>query len=275
MNKFSLHLLFIIVALGLGGCQQNQTNESQNLTEDSTAIDTIQPIIEEEEAETPAAADMVFNDFIDEFINKKKFQLSRVQFPLSRITDGTEQIIAQKDWTYDPIYKGEDYYTMIFDGTELYNNREDSVPRKFTVERIDLNKGRVKQYLFNKDKGLWKLVGINEHFFKDNTNGEFYDFYAKFSSDAEYQRTHILSAFTFKTYDIETGEYIEGTLEPEQWQEVCPELPTGIITNFVSGEINPKSIKRTFTICSSSTEMNTTLEFRHWGGKWTLISLEQ
>ena len=113
MNKVSLHLLFIIVALGLGGCQQNQTNESQNLTEDSTAIDTIQPIIEEEEAETPAAADMVFNDFIDEFINKKKFQLSRVQFPLSRITDGTEQIIAQKDWTYDP--KNKEYSLGIND----------------------------------------------------------------------------------------------------------------------------------------------------------------
>ena len=182
MNKFSLLLIFIIIASGLGGCQQNPTKENQNPTEDSTATDTIKPV-EEEETETPAAADMVFNDFIDEFINKKKFQLSRVQFPLSRLTDGTEQIITQKDWEYDPIYKGEDCYTMIFDGTELYNNREDSVPRKFTVERIDLNKGRVKQYLFNKDKGLWKLIGINEHFFKDNSNGDFYDFYAKFSSD--------------------------------------------------------------------------------------------
>lgn len=280
MNRFYFITTCVLLAACCFGCQSDHTKSETTDAVDSTNIknDSTASITPKEDEETPpAAADMVFNDFIDAFVNNKTFQLSRITFPLPHYIDGKETRIAKENWVYDPIHRDDDVYTMIFDGSNISKDaEEDTIPlHSFKVERINLDKGRIKQYQFNKEKGAWKLTAINEHFFKDNVNNDFYNFYQKFSSDTIFQREHLLSSFVYKTYDYEASEYIEGTLEPEQWSEVCPDLPVGIITNFICGEINPKSIKRTFTICRSASELNTTIEFRHWGGKWVVMSLEE
>lgn len=276
MRKLPLYILLSVIISIFGACQKDVPKSVIQQDIDTITKDTIANHESDfDDSELPDSADKVFNDFIELFISSKKYQASRIQFPLSYIVDGKESKISKNKWKYDPMHKGEDVYTMIFDGTNTLNKNTDSIPSTFLVERIDLENSRIKQYRFNKLKNLWMLTTINEHDFEENANCDFYTFYQKFVADENFQIARILSSFNYKTYDNETGEIIEGTLEPEQWLDVCPELPSGIVTNFSCGEINPKSNKRTFSICSSSTEMNTIIEFRHWGGKWMLISLEQ
>lgn len=272
MNKLPLFALLLIVSTIMWSCKNDEPKKVDSSPEsfDSIKVSTDTQEIEEM---PPAAVDSVFNDFVEAFVNNKSFQLSRVQFPLPHIIDSKESKISKEQWEYDPIHKNEDIFTMTFDRIGTRENDKDSIPTKFLVEKINLDKGRIKQYQFIKNKGAWRLVGINEHDIKANTDGEFYTFYQKFVSDENFQQARIMDPFTYKTFN-EDSEYIEGTMGVEQWEGERPELPSKEFTNFICGDINPKSKSRTFVICSPTAE-NVTIEFRYWGSKWKLTSLEK
>jgi hypothetical protein len=186
MNKLPLFALLLIVSTIMWSCKNDEPKKVDSSPESFDSIEVSTDTLEIEEM-PPAAVDSVFNDFIEAFVNNKSFQLSRVQFPLAHIIDNKENKISKEQWEYDPIHKNEDVFTMTFDRIGTRENDKDSIPTKFLVEKINLDKGRIKQYQFIKNKGAWRLVGINEHDIKANTDGEFYTLYQKFVSDENFQ----------------------------------------------------------------------------------------
>ena len=163
------------------------------------------------------SADGLFDDFIYSFMRNPRFQSERILFPLANIVDGVNHPIAKKLWKFDPLYRNQDVYTIIFDNARSIKAEKDTSLRKTTVEWVYLNDHRVKQYKFEKKREQWMLVEINQHDMRLNVNSDFYEFYRQFSSNKSFQKKHISNPFQFKTYDFDNFRNIEGLLDVEQW----------------------------------------------------------
>lgn len=225
-------------------------------------------------ADPPRAADGLFDDFVYSFMHNARFQRERVVFPLHNYTDGKDAPIAEKDWRFDRLYSRQDVYTLIFDSERSVKAEKDTSLRHVVVEWVYLDKRRVKQYVFDKLDGLWKLTAIERHALEKNVNADFYDFYARFSTSPSYQAAHIRNPFSFKTYDSDGFQTIEGVLDVEQWPDYCPALPAHTITNINYGQSYGDKRRRVLMICSQSGGMGCLLVFERTGNSWRLTRLE-
>ncbi len=142
----------LILASCRGGKKTEVTiedNDSLAVAPDSSVMDSL-----------PApskSADGLFDDFIYSFMRNPRFQSERILFPLANIVDGVNHPIAKKLWKFDPLYRNQDVYTIIFDNARSIKAEKDTSLRKTTVEWVYLNDHRVKQYKFEKkgDSGCW------------------------------------------------------------------------------------------------------------------------
>ena len=89
------------------------------------------------EAEPPAAADGVFDDFAFNFMSNRRFQSERISFPLKYVVDGKETQIEKAKWKFDPLYSKNEVYTMIFDSKKSIKNQKDPDLAHVVVE-LDL-----------------------------------------------------------------------------------------------------------------------------------------
>lgn len=222
----------------------------------------------------PETADGLFDDFIYSYMRSAQFQLERTDFPLSNVVDGVNHPIERKDWKFDPLYIKQDVYTMIFDNARSINAGKDTALHHVVVEWVFLNKKRVKQYLFDKVDGHWRLAGLDTHELSKNANSDFYEFYRRFSTDTGFQSAHIANPFHFKTYDYDQFQNIEGLLDVTQWPDYRPELPAGTITNINYGQSYGDARRRVLMICSPSGGMGCSLTFVRSGKSWKLERLE-
>ncbi len=268
-----LTLAAIAVALLLASCKKTMpaptektpAPDSTAVPADSTAADT---------AQVPQAADGLFDDFVYSFMRKPKFQTERIAFPLPYIKDGVNTPVERQQWKFDRLYVGKDVYTMIFDNAKSVAAEKDTSLNHVVVEWVYLTKRRVKQYVFDKPQGKWMLTRIEEHAMSQNVNSDFYEFYARFSTDKRFQGKHIENPFHFKTYDYDNYQNVEGLLDVEQWPDYRPALPKGTITNINYGQSYGNARQRVLMICSQSGGMGCSLTFVRKGKTWMLKSLE-
>ncbi len=225
-------------------------------------------------ADPPRAADGLFDDFVYSFMRNARFQRERIAFPLHNRTDGTDAPIAEKDWRFDRMYSRQDTYTLIFDSEASVKAEKDTSLSHVIVEWVYLDKRRVKQYVFDKTGGLWRLTAIERHALEKNVNADFYDFYARFSTSAAFQAAHIRNPFAFKTYDSDGFQTIEGVLDVEQWPDYRPALPAHTITNINYGQSYGDKRRRVLMLCSQSGGMGCLLSFERHGKSWRLTRLE-
>lgn len=276
MQRFALSLIALILLMHMGACRNDQPVPgpaiSQSDSDSIASADTTAATATENLP--PAAADGLFDDFIYNFMRVRKFQLSRIQFPLPVYTDGKRTDLQQDAWKFDPIYAGSDIYTMIFDSPRALQAEKDTTLHSAIVEWVYLKRSRVKQYIFEKSRGQWMLTSINEHAFSHNPNSDFYTFYQRFAADGGFQKKHITNPFKFRTYDYDSFQEIDGLLDIEQWEDYRPELPDGKITNIIYGKTDVRSKYRALVISSLSSGMNCTLIFRFQGGNWMLTEME-
>lgn len=261
----------------LVGCGEQKSAEEQAVA-DSDSANVLPPPADTLPADTvptpPPAADGLFDDFIYNFMRNRSFQLGRITFPLSYTIDGRDSIIRRRDWQFDRLYANRDVYTMIFDDRRSMKLEKDTSLHMATVEWIDLTQNRVKQYHFHKRQGRWLLTALSSQRFSDNDDHSFYAFYSRFATDETYQQAHVADPLLFRTYDYDNFQEIDGVLDPEQWPDFRPELPSHVITNVVYGGGTPHGNYRALVISSPSAGMSCTLEFRRTGGEWMLTSLE-
>ena len=278
MNKFLIAVFACLVAIF--SCKGNKaTYGDEEAPADS--IDSlgmaVADSVEVLPAETmvPRAADELFDDFFFNFIvNKKKMQKSRIKFPLPVVDGDKKEMIAKEEWKMDHFFMNQGYYTLIFDNHKQLNLLKDTSVSHVTVEKIYLDKKRVKQYVFGRENGLWQLNSIKLTDTYNVKNASFIDFYQKFANDTAFQIQHLCNPVAFTGPDPDDDfQQMEGVITPDTWLAFSPEIPVKMIYNIVYGQNYTESNRKIFLIRGIANGLEIEMVFKRIGGKWMLQSL--
>lgn len=273
MRTFSCLSVLIWLCIA---CHENSPKTTDPEPDDTTAVaaDTAALLAPDSLPDPPKAADGLFDDFIYSYMRSPRFQMARTVFPLPHYIDGVNHPIARDAWKFDRLYSTQEVYTIIFDNAKSISAEKDTSLHHVVVESVNLDKMRVKQYVFTKTNGQWRLAQLNSHQMKENINSDFYIFYRHFASNHTFQNEHIADPFHFKTYDSDNFQTIEGLLDVSQWPDYRPDLPTGTITNINYGQSYGNARRRVLMLCSPSGGMGCSLTFVRSGNTWLLERLE-
>ncbi|MBP3775030.1 MAG: DUF4348 domain-containing protein [Bacteroidaceae bacterium] len=241
-------------------------------------LDTVSEAVVDTIPETPLAsrsADEYFNDFIYSFTTNRRFQMSRVAFPLPVERYGKSQQIDSRQWKFNRMHTRDSVYTVFFDhesSLELENSRQVDEVR---IEWFYMKASRVEEYHFSRRADSWKLRGLREYGLQDYHDCDFIRFYQRFATDEEFQMEHLADDIAFTLSDPEEDfEYLEGTIEPEQWPSFRPELPCDVFTNIDYGQSMKFRNRRVVALEGSSNGFLSLLFFRRSGGKWILYKFK-
>lgn len=273
---------FVIAAVCLSSCKKHETPaEPDNfMATDSIVNDSITVAQEEEptaEVAVPAPpkkADELFDDFAFAFMKNKKFQKSRINFPLTYIVDGHTKEIRDAQWKFDSMYSRYEMYTLIFDSTKGEKMAKDTNIDRVVVEELDLESQRAKCYDFKRLEGEWKLTCLIDGPMEDSENSDFYNFYHRFATEDEFQKAHIAQQLKFSTFDDDEFKMKSYTISPDDFSECAPELPKSKITNILYGQTFKNSNLRILSLRAHASGMECLLEFKKSGGEWMLTRLE-
>ena len=277
MNKFLIAVFACLVAIF--SCKGNKaTYGDEEAPADS--IDSlgmaVADSVEVLPAETmvPKAADELFDDFFFNFIVNKKMQKSRIKFPLPVVDGDKKEMIAKEEWKMDHFFMNQGYYTLIFDNHKQLNLLKDTSVSHVTVEKIYLDKKRVKQYVFGRENGLWQLNSIKLTDTYNVKNASFIDFYQKFANDTAFQIQHLCNPVAFTGPDPDDDfQQMEGVITPDSWLAFSPEIPVKMIYNIVYGQNYTESNRKIFLIRGIANGLEIEMVFKRIGGKWMLQSL--
>lgn len=263
---------FLLIVCGLVSCRNGRSDAPQAVVADSLPAGA-DSLGADSLAAPPKAADGLFDDFVYSFMRNRRFQLERTDFPLPNVVDGVDKPIARAAWKFDPLYVKQDVYTLIFDSEQSIKAEKDTSLKHVVVEWVNLDRHRVKQYLFDKVDGQWRLTGLQTHDLSKNVNSDFYAFYRRFATNLAFQARHIADPFHFNTHDFDNFQTIEGVMDASQWPDYRPELPHGTITNINYGQSYGNARRRVLMICSQSGGMGCSLTFVRSGKSWKLEKL--
>lgn len=282
MNKLRLlpPLLFAFLAILVSTTACKGRFELPTEDTDTTAIDTTQSSLDgdslQDEVEVIPAkkADELFDDFVFAFMKNRYFQKQRIEFPLTYTANGEAKKITADEWQFDRMYSQYEIYTLIFDSMKAEKAAKDTTLRDVTVEELNLDTRRARSYDFKRKDGEWKLTALSEKEMGESVNRDFYDFYHRFATDTEFQRSHISNPLEFCTFDDDAFEMIEGIIAPEQFEDFAPKLPTSKITNILYGQSFRNSNTRILSLRALSGGMECTMVFKKQDGEWNLTRLE-
>lgn len=272
-----LAILVGIVCLSSSGCTEKSTSAADSDTivnaDTTAAVDSVE---DEIIAATPMpkAADELFDDFFFNFAANRKLQTKRIVFPLPVFTGEKKVYISKKDWKMDHFFMEHDFYTLIFDNRRQMEVVKDTSISNVIVERINLPKYSVRQYIFNRQQGLWMMTSIRNESLANSKNASFLRFYQRFVNDTTFQvaSVHDPLEFTGPSPDSDF-ETMSGILAPEQWLSFAPELPNNIIYNILYGQKYTTSNQKIFVIRGIANGIETELTFRRKDGNWKLTKL--
>lgn len=240
-----------------------------------TAIDTLEQIISE--TPMPKAADELFDDFIFNFSANKKLQLSRITFPLMVYDEETlADSISQDGWQMERFFMHQGFYSLIFDNEKQMDIVKDTDVENVIVEKINLPRDSVKQYMFDRNEGVWKLRSIKYVCLDSCPNASFLKFYGKFVTDMNFQKESLANPIVFVGPDPEDdfGETITKTFAPEHWTDYAPEdLPSETIYNIIYGQVYGRGNEKIFVLKGISNGFETRLDFKRFGEHWKLTQL--
>lgn len=277
MYRYLPFLLLLCFLMPSCGGKQETGDEQDSLAvadSDSIVLDTIDtyatPV-----AVPPKKADELFDDFVYAFMHNKKFQRSRINFPLRNESDSVNHPISAKAWVHDPLYAGRELYITVSTSKKAAALAKDTSINQVMVQEIIPSAEQVKQYNFARQHGEWRLCGIS-HTSLPNTSErtDFMSFYCRFIQDKDFQQQHVSDIVTFTSFDEEEGCKVEGTISAEQWPDFAPELPTDEVMCVRYGSDFAKSNQRIVNLASPSGDAGVTMTFNKKGEKWMLTSYE-
>lgn len=277
MYRYIPFLLLLCFLMPSCGGKQDTGDNQDSLTvadSDSFTLDTIDtyatPV-----ATPPKKADELFDDFVYAFMHNKKFQRSRINFPLQNESDSVNHPISAKAWVHDPLYAGRELYITISTSKKVAALAKDTSISHVTVQDINTRSEQVKQYSFSRQNGEWRLCGITHSNISDISEGaDFMNFYCQFIKDKGFQQQHISDIVYFTTFDDEEGRRVEGTISAEQWPDFAPEMPTDEVMCVRYGNDFEKSKQRIVNLASPSGDAGVTMTFNKKGDKWILTNYE-
>ncbi len=281
MRKCSLLALFAIVVLAIAfsttACSDKKPVATDSLTVEDTidtvAQDTLETIIEQQPM--PKAADELFDDFFFNFAGNKKLQVKRIVFPLPVYNEDKQvRTISARQWKIDHFFMHQEYYTLIFDSRRQMSVVKDTAIAHVVVEKIHLADEQIKQYVFDRIDGLWKLTKIVNHSARNGYNASFLAFYHRFSTDSIFQAESLDDEVTFTAPDPDDDfASITGTMLPEQWEAFKPTFfPSGTIYNILYGQHYTESNHKIFAVRGISNGLEMEMTFNRRQGRWRLSS---
>ena len=236
------------------------------------ALDTLEQLLSE--IPTPKAMDELFDDFLFNFAANKKVQKARIIFPLTVHKGDKDEQIDKNKWEMERFFMRQGYYTLWFDNDAQMELAKDTSINQAIVEKIQLKKDLVKDYVFNRIRGAWMLREIRETKIEENINASFLAFYQKFSSDKAFQVKSLNSLVKFVGPDPDDDfNMMEGLITPDTWEAFAPELPKKTIYNIIYGEPKSMDNEKIFILRGISNGQEVELRFKKVGERWLLMKM--
>lgn len=241
---------------------------------DTSTVDTLDQLISEQQM--PKAADELFDDFIFNFAANRKLQMSRIKFPLAVIEDKETTYLKKPQWRMEHFFMEQGYYTLIFDNNRQMKAVKDTSVSSVVLEKIYLDKGKVKEYNFERINGQWMLTSIEKSPLSRNADASFLSFYHHFVTDSVFQVNSLNDPVMFTGPDPDDDfSTMSGEIAPETWPAFSPELPSGLIYNIIYGRKITNGNKKIFMLRGISNGQEMHLTFSRVGGKWKLTELSE
>ena len=256
------------------GKKAGQTDEtSADSVADTTEVtDTLELLITE--TPMPRAADAMFDDFVFNFTANKRLQLERIIFPL-RQREGEKTSPIEKDqWEMEHFFMRQGYYTLLFNDDQQMALMKDTAVSEAIVEKIQLKKQRVTQYLFQRIRGAWMLREVRKTPLSENANADFLAFYQRFTSDSAFQVKSLNATVQFVGPDPDDDfNMMEGLITPDTWEAFAPTLPEKMIYNIVYGKPQPSGDEKIFLLRGVANGLELELRFKKVNGAWRLMKM--
>jgi hypothetical protein len=270
---------FFAVVLLMFSCTGNKTGQTDGTDTDSvadstdvTVEDTLELLITE--TPMPRAADAMFDDFIFNFAANKRLQKERIIFPLRQTEAGQTTTIEKNHWQMEHFFMRQGYYTLLFNNEQQMALMKDTAVSEAVVEKIQLKKNRVTNYLFQRIRGAWMLKGIQVTTIPENANADFLTFYQKFVTDSAFQVKSLHETVQFVGPDPDDDfNMMEGVITPDTWEAFAPTLPAKVLYNIVYGKPQPSGNEKIFLLRGVANGLELELRFKKMGEKWKLMKM--
>lgn len=277
MKRFLI--VFFAVVLLMFSCTGNKAGQTDGTDTDSvadstdvTVEDTLELLITE--TPMPRAADAMFDDFIFNFAANKRLQKERIIFPLRQTEAGQTTTIEKNHWQMEHFFMRQGYYTLLFNNEQQMALMKDTAVSEAVVEKIQLKKNRVTNYLFQRIRGAWMLKGIQVTTIPENANADFLTFYQKFVTDSAFQVKSLNETVDFVGPDPDDDfNMMEGVITPDTWEAFAPTLPGKVLYNIVYGKPQPSGNEKIFLLRGVANGLELELRFKKVGEKWKLMKM--
>lgn len=277
MKRFGIAVF--VIMLMMFSCTGKKAGQTEEMPADSVAdttdvaeTDTLELLITE--TPMPRAADAMFDDFVFNFAANKRLQKERIIFPLRQTEGGKTSTIEKDHWQMEHFFMRQGYYTLLFNDEKQMALMKDTAVSEAIVEKIQLKKNRVTNYLFQRIRGAWMLKGILVTPIEENVNADFLSFYQKFVSDSAFQVKSLHETVEFVGPDPDDDfNMMEGVITPDTWEAFAPTLPGKVLYNIVYGKPQPSGNEKIFLLRGVANGLELELRFKKVGEKWKLFKM--
>ena len=239
---------------------------------DSVAVDTLEQLIID--TPMPKAADELFDDFLFNFAANKRLQRERVVFPLNVRKKNKDEQIAKERWKMEHFFMRQGYYTLMFNDDQQMRLMKDTSVNRAIVERIQLRKNEVTDYVFRRIRGAWMLLEIRKTTIEDNVNASFLEFYRHFVTDSAFQVKSLNRTVDFVGPDPDDDfGVMEGVITADTWEAFAPKLPSKTIYNIVYGDPQEEGDEKIFIMRGIANGLELELRFKKVGERWLLMKM--
>lgn len=239
---------------------------------DTVAVDTLEQLIID--TPMPKAADELFDDFLFNFAANKRLQRERVVFPLNVRKKNKDEQIAKERWKMEHFFMRQGYYTLMFNDDQQMRLMKDTSVNRAIVERIQLRKNEVTDYVFRRIRGAWMLLEIRKTTIEDNVNASFLEFYRHFVTDSAFQVKSLNRTVDFVGPDPDDDfGMMEGVITADTWEAFAPKLPSKTIYNIVYGDPQEEGDEKIFIMRGIANGLELELRFKKVGERWLLMKM--
>lgn len=239
---------------------------------DTVAVDTLEQLIID--TPMPKAADELFDDFLFNFAANKRLQRERVVFPLNVRKKDKDEQIAKERWKMEHFFMRQGYYTLMFNDDQQMRLMKDTSVNRAIVERIQLRKNEVTDYVFRRIRGAWMLLEIRKTTIEDNVNASFLEFYRHFVTDSAFQVKSLDRTVDFVGPDPDDDfGMMEGVITADTWEAFAPKLPSKTIYNIVYGDPQEEGDEKIFIMRGIANGLELELRFKKVGERWLLMKM--
>jgi len=208
------------------------------------------------------------------FVANQRLQMSRIDFPLPVVDGNKEEMLDRKHWKMEHFFMHQGYYTLLFDSEQHMEIVKETSVSHAVVEKIYFDRQQVKQYVFERQNGLWKLQKVRIIPVAGSHHASFLAFYHQFASNPDYQLEHLDKTVQFSGPDPDDDfSQMEGIITPDTWEAFAPQLPSKVIYNIIYGKPGKEGHQKIFVMRGTANGLELEMTFKRKGNEWKLTKL--